>query len=128
MLTAKEEKFCVNVVSGMTYTDAYKNSYNASNMTDKTANEKASIMASKDKIKTRILELRNEAASEAVMSALQRKLVLTNIIKIGNNDNDRMKAIDILNKMDGEYVTKIEGNVGISYESTIKEVVDTDEY
>ena len=35
MLTAKEEKFCLNVASGMTLTDAYKNSYNAENMLDK---------------------------------------------------------------------------------------------
>ena len=39
-----------------------------------------------------------------------------------------MKAIDILNKMDGQYVTKLEGNIGLSYEEALKKVSDTDEY
>ena len=128
MLTAKEEKFSVNVATGMTLTDAYKNAYNAENMKDETIYVKACELAKKDKIKVRIEQLRNEASNEAILNTIQKKLVLTNIIKSSNSDNDRMKAIDILNKMDGEYVTKIVGNVDVSYESKIKEVVDTDEY
>ena len=35
MLTPKQEKFVRNMVSGMSQYDAYVNSYNASNMKDK---------------------------------------------------------------------------------------------
>lgn len=112
VLTAKEEKFCLNVASGMTLTDAYKNSYNAENMLDKTINEKACILAKKDKIKARIEELRDKASNEAIMSAIERKEWLTQQIKdLGNNLNDRLKAVDILNKMSGEYITKIDADV-----------------
>ncbi len=111
MLTAKEEKFCIDVFSGMTLTDAYKDSYNAKNMTDKTINEKASLLAKKDKIRTRIQELRNEANNEKIISAIRRKEILTEIVKTGTNDDSRMKAIDILNKMDGEYIQKIQADV-----------------
>lgn len=113
MLTAKEEKFCINVFSGMTYTDAYRDAYDSENMSDKTINEKASLMAKKDKIRTRIQQLRSEANSDKILSAIQRKEILTDIVLNRDNDDSRMKAIDILNKMDGEYITKIEGDIGI---------------
>lgn len=113
MLTAKEEKFCINVFSGMTYTDAYRDAYDSDNMSDKTINEKASLMAKKDKIRTRIQQLRSEANSDKILSAIRRKEILTDIVLNRDNDDSRMKAIDILNKMDGEYITKIEGDIGI---------------
>lgn len=128
MLTAKEEKFSLNVFSGMTLTDAYKDAYDSENMSDKTINEKASLLAKKDKIRTRIQELRNQANSEAIMSAIERKKWLTNVInnkeqediyikgndgletKVGSKNadlNTKIKAMDILNKMDGEYIEKL---------------------
>lgn len=129
MLTAKEENFCVNIaIKNMTYTDAYKQAYDSENMTDKTINEKASILAKKDKIRTRIEELRKEANSEAILSAIERKKWLSDVItnnqqedvyfkgedgletKIGTKNadlNTKMKAMDILNKMDGEYIEKL---------------------
>lgn len=112
MLTAKEEKFSVNVFSGMTLTDAYKDAYNTDNMTDKTANEKASLLAKKDKIRSRIQQLRDEANNSKIVSAIKRKEILSDIV-LNENVSDKMKAIDILNKMDGEYITKIEGNISV---------------
>lgn len=113
----------------MTLTDAYKNSYNAENMLDKTINEKACVLAKKDKIKARIEELREKAQNKAIMSAVKRKEWLTQQIEdLNNNLGDRLKAIDILNKMSGEYITKVQGDVNLSYENTLKEVADEDEY
>lgn len=131
MLTAKEDKFCNNVVSGMTLTDAYKNSYNAKNMGDDTIYVKASELAKKDKIKVRIEELRQIATNEAIMTANERMKLLTEIAKGILKENDtvvtptgkvveveketnlttRMKALDILNKMSGEYTTKLDANL-----------------
>ena len=46
------------------------------------------------------------------MSAIERKEWLTKMIaEQSNNNNDRLKALDILNKMDGTYITKIEGDI-----------------
>lgn len=129
MLTAKEDKFCNSVASGMTLTDAYKNSYNAENMTDKTINEKACLLSKKDKIRARIEELRDKASDEAIMTAIERKKWLTQQIEdLGNNLGDRLKAIDILNKMSGEYITKVQGSMNLSYEEALKRVLDKDEY
>ena len=42
--------------------------------------------------------------------------------------SDKMKAIDIMNKMTGEYTTNIKGNVSLSYEQALKKVSEEDEY
>lgn len=130
MLTDKQEKFCVNVATGMTLIDAYKNSYDAENMKDDTIYSKACLLAKEDKIRARIEELRKEARADKIMTAIQRKEFLTNMIMndIEANRSDKLKALDILNKMDGEYVTKVEGNMNLSYEDKLKEIVDANEY
>lgn len=111
MLTEKQEKFAQSVVLGeMNYSDAYRSAYDTSRMTDKTVNEKASLLASQDKIKARILELRNETITPKVMSAQRRKEKLTELAN-AEDPNVAMKAIDLLNKMDGEYVQKVEAEV-----------------
>lgn len=119
MLTAKEEKFSVNVFSGMTLTDAYKDAYDAENMSDKTINEKACLLAKKDKVRTRIQQLRDEANSEKIISAIRRKEILTEIV-LNENIDSKMKAIDILNKMDGEYIQKIQADVDNHVDIEIK--------
>nr|DAO76580.1 MAG TPA: terminase small subunit [Caudoviricetes sp.] len=43
------------------------------------------------------------------MTAIERREFLTSMIKDGAvKDTDRLKALDILNKMDGEYTQKLE--------------------
>lgn len=116
MLTDKQEKFCINVASGMTLIDAYKNSYDAENMKNDTIYSKACLLAKEDKIRVRIDELRKEARTDTIMTAIQRKQFLTDMIMNDTEANrtDKLKALDILNKMDGEYITKIEGNLDLS--------------
>ena len=40
----------------------------------------------------------------------------------------KIKALDTLNKMSGEYTTNIKGNVSLSYEQALKKVSEEDEY
>lgn len=113
MLTAKQEKFVRNLIEGMSQREAYKNSYNASKMADKTIDEKACLLFADEKIRARFKELQEELADKSIMTAKERLLYLTDIIK-GNKEADmnaRLKAIDIMNKMQGEYVQKIDANV-----------------
>ena len=65
MLTPKQEKFVRNLVSGMSQRDAYINSYNTSNMKDKSIYEKASKLMAQDNIRSRYNEL-IEKANEKV--------------------------------------------------------------
>lgn len=124
MLTAKQEKFVQNLLEGMNQADAYRSAYDASRMTDKTVHEKASLLAGQDKVRARLAELRDKLANESIMSAQKRMEWLTRVIKDDHEKTEnKIKALDILNKMDGEYVQKIQADV--QTETTINiELVD----
>lgn len=125
MLTAKQDKFAHSVaLEGMTLSDAYRAAYDTSKMTDKTVNEKASVLAAQDKISARITELREQLTSEKIMSAQRRLEWLTEVITdVHEKTENRLKAADIMNKMQGEYVQKIAAEV--QTETTINiELVD----
>lgn len=127
MLTAKQEAFVQNILQGMSQADAYRSAYDAKNMSDKTIHERASVLASQDKVKTRLKELRDKLANEKIMTAQERLQWLTELVKSQEASNtDKLKALDIMNKMDGEYVQKIAAEV--QTETTINiELVDDDE-
>ena len=127
MLTPKQEKFVQSVVlESMNYSDAYRSAYNTDKMSDKTINEKASLLASDDKVRARMLELRQEMITPKVMSAQERLEWLTEFINTGEKfslSSDKIRAIDTMNKMTGEYVQKVEADV--KTETTINiELVD----
>ena len=128
MLTPKQEKFAQAVVlDEMNYTDAYRSVYDVSRMTDKTVNEKASRLASDDKVRARMQELRASLATPKIMSAQERLEFLTSVIhNEGENIRNRLSAIDIMNKMQGEYTQKIEANVQNEVIINV-ELVDDDE-
>jgi len=70
--TPKEEKFCIEVATGIdedgrpiSNSEAYRRAYSAGKMTDKTVNEKSSLMLAKDKIRARVQELRAQIAQKA---------------------------------------------------------------
>ena len=111
MLTPKQEAFARAVaLDDMNYSDAYRSAYNTERMKDETIYTKSSILAKDGKIAERIAELREQANTPRVMSAQKRREKLSELA--ANEDpNVSMKAIDLLNKMTGEYVQKIEAQV-----------------
>ena len=113
MLTAKQEKFAQSVaLENMTYSDAYRSAYDTSKMTNKTVNEKASLLKDNAKIKARITELREVSTTPKVMTAQRRKEWLTEVINDPDMDiNARLKASDQLNRMEGKYVQKVQAEV-----------------
>lgn len=138
MLTAKQEKFVRNLIEGMTQREAYKNSYNAENMADKTIDEKACLLFADEKIRARFKELQDQLAKVSIMTAQERLIYLTEIVKdiqgekvieVVNGEvkeytapasvKNKLSAIDIMNKMQGEYVTKVEGNVSVKLEDLL---------
>lgn len=68
-----------------------------------------------------IRELTEKAQDERIMTARERQAVLSDIARSGE-DQDRIRAIDTLNKMTGEYVTKIEGNLSAEINNPFKEL------
>lgn len=66
-------------------------------------------------------QLVEKAQDERIMTARERQAVLSDIARSGE-DQDRIRAIDTLNKMTGEYVTKIEGNISAEINNPFKDL------
>lgn len=127
-LNPKQEKFIQNIVNGMSQREAYKNAYNAK-YKDNVIDIRACELFNSSKVQVRYKELIDQLEDKAIMSAKERMKWLTEVVKgIQTNTtydengqayeneayiSDKMKAIDILNKMSGEYTTKIEADVSI---------------
>lgn len=127
MLTAKQELFAQNIIKGMSQADAYRSAYSTKNMADKTIHENASRLANDSKVSARINELRGQLTKETIMSAQERLEWLTELIcSEEESTGDKLKALDIMNKMTGEYTQRVVADV--SYENSLKKVVEEDEY
>lgn len=111
MLTQKQQNFAKAIaLDGMNYSDAYRSAYNCKRMSDTTINNNAWKLMQDNEITTRIKELAAQADSPKIMSAQKRREKLTELAA-DEDPNVAMKAIDLLNKMDGEYVQKVEAAV-----------------
>ena len=138
MLTAKQEKFVRNLIQGMSQREAYKNSYDAENMADESIDVEACKLFKDPKIAQRYKELQDKLNNATIMTAQERLEYLTGIIQNTEQEhgisiedgqiteferpadlNTKLKAIDIMNKMQGEYTTKIEGNVVVKLEDLL---------
>lgn len=126
-LNIKQEKFIQNIVNGMSQREAYKNAYNAK-YKDNVIDIRACELFNSSKVQVRYKELLAQLEDKAIMSAKDRMKWLTDVInnkqqediyitsddvsvKIGSRNadlNTKLKALDTLNKMSGEYTTKVE--------------------
>ena len=112
MLTAKQEAFVQNILQGMNQADAYRSAYNCKNMSDNAIYREASLLLDNPKVAQRLQELRDKLAKPSIMSAQERLEWLTQLIKSKDESTtDKLRAADIMNKMQGEYVQKIEADV-----------------
>lgn len=104
-LNARQKSFCEYYVASGNATDAaIKAGYK-----EKNARFIGSENLTKANIKKYIEELQEKAKGNRIMTAIERREFLTSMIKDGAvKDTDRLKALDILNKMDGEYTQKLE--------------------
>ncbi len=72
-------------------------------------------------IKNYIDELSQKIACNSIMTAKERQEFLTSLIS--NNDvkvSDKLKAVDLLNKMTGEYIQKVEVNGNVKTDDPFK--------
>jgi phage terminase small subunit len=95
----------------MNQADAYRSAYDAENMSDNAIYVEACRLADNPKVAHRIAELRSELAKPTIMSAQERLEWLSKLVDGQAVTQDKLRAIDIMNKMTGEYVQKIEADV-----------------
>lgn len=120
MLTAKQEKFCQGVVKGLSYSDAYREAYDAEKMKLETVNRKAKELADNGKIAARLSELRGKIEEELIYSAKESFEKLKNLqdkAEAEKNINAAIKAEELKGKLAGIYVEKkdvvLRGNVNV---------------
>lgn len=137
MLTPKQERFIQNIVSGMTQRQAYKEAFQV-DYDDNAIDVNACKLFNETKVQLRYKELIEEIKDAAIMTATERMIWLSNVVngnikeivavqktncETGETEmvetefpsqlKTKLAALDTLNKMSGEYTTKIEGDIGI---------------
>ena len=104
-LNARQKAFCeYYVASGNATESAIKAGYS-----EKTARSIGQRLLTNVDIKKYIKELQEKAKESRILTAKEKREWLSEVIKNGNEKlQDRLKALDILNKMDGDYVEKLQ--------------------
>lgn len=107
-LNTRQKKFAEYYAqSGNAAESAVKAGYSA-----KYANTNASKLLQNTTIANYIRELSEKLKDERIMTAKDRQVLLSDIARDDENEpNDRIKAVDTLNKMTGEYTVKVDAKV-----------------
>ena len=111
MLTQKQEKFIQGILQGMTQAQAYRSAYETENMSDASVYSEASRLVRKAAVRQRLEQLQEELEGEGIASARERLELLTQIIRGERSVSDKLKAVDLMNKMTGGYLQKPEPEV-----------------
>ena len=121
---ARHEKFAQGIASGLSQRKAYRAAFpNSVKWKDETVDVKASELKKNDKVLVRLEELAQKASNDAIMDATERKEWLTKIVKSTYEETkDKLKAVDLLNRMDGTYITKVEVDANVTMTDRLKEV------
>ncbi len=108
-LLPKEEKFCLMFRK---YLGNGKKAAIAAGYAENSASVTASKLLKKANVLKRINELAKDAERKTIMDTMERQERLTKIARDDTAENrDRVRAIDILNKMDGKYLIKVDVTV-----------------
>lgn len=107
-LNLRQKKFAEYYVeSGNVSQSAVKAGYS-----EKFAKSKSYLLLDNPLVVEYIQELNEELQDERIMNAKERQVVLSDIARNDEEEtSDRIRAIDTLNKMTGEYTVKVDANV-----------------
>lgn len=98
----KHETFVQCLLKGMSQRQSYLEAYpNSKKWKNATVDNKASKLANTSEVLARLQELQERSENQAIASVTRRKMILTEILEDEEEKaNDRIKAIDSLNKME----------------------------
>ena len=118
-LTEKMKNFCREYfTNGGNGTQAYLIAYDGNSET--AASIESSKLLSRDDIQEYLATLNKPLERKAISERERKRQVLWNIIENGDN-NDKCRALDILNKMDAEYI-----NINRNIEDKPTEIINLD--
>ena len=107
-MNARQKKFAeLYAQSGNTVQSAIGAGYS-----ENYANANACKLLENVRVAEYIQKLTAKEQKKRILTAAERQAILTEIAaNVREKPQDRIKAIDTLNKMTGEYITKIEGSM-----------------
>ena len=119
-LTEKQEKFVQNLLLGQSQREAYKNSYSASRMLDRTIDNKAYIVFARDDVRARYDEIKDrvvkDAETKGILTAVEVLKTITDIIADtkGEDPKASLKGLELLGKYHKLFTDKIEHSGEVS--------------
>lgn len=127
-LTVNQEKFCLKYAECGNGREAYKYAYTKVK-SDAVADTNASRMLSNAKVKARLQELAKQIEEESIADIKEMQQKLTQIIRGEQTEQvllkdgefvdktpsirDIISAIEKLGKMQGAFIDRVEGNIGV---------------
>lgn len=117
-LSVRQEKFCLEYAKSGNATEAYKLA-GYQPKSEKAAGASAARMLGNVSVQARLQELQREIAMPKIADAKEIQEGLTALFRTAIDNGDAFaatKTAEIINKMQGAYVSKVElsGNVGIA--------------
>ena len=138
MLNIKQEKFIANILNGMSQRQAYKDAYGATYRED-VIDRNASKLFNTNEVQMRYRELRDKTLEKDILTATERMKFLSDVVSGKEKDTvyynvngenipieksadlgTKIRAVDTLNKMTGEYTQKVEVEAETSFDVNIK--------
>ena len=112
-LTLKQQRFAEHLALTDNASEALRLAYDCSKMSEASVNQWACRLKKDFKIASRVDEIRSPAVQEAIANIQERKELLSKAVRRGLGDGkmtpkDGLRAVDLLNQMEGIYVTKTE--------------------
>ena len=117
-LTGKQEAFAIAfTLNGGNASKAYRENYDVETATDGSIWVQAHNLLHSSKVSIRVDELRKQKFNKKILTINERKILLSEWAEDGDS-----KSIDLLNKMEGVYVEKVEQQVTAS--TTVVNIVE----
>lgn len=118
---ARHEKYIQNLIAGMSQRQAYRDAFPGSKKwKDSVVDSRASDLFS-GKVLVRYNEIQEEQKKDALLTRWEKRKILADIARDNENaPSDRTRAIDTDNKMENEYINRVELSKPV--DDTIKEL------
>jgi len=110
-LTTKQEVFCAKIASGRTKSQAYREAFDASGMSEKSVWSEAHRLSNHPKVAPRLAEIQSECTERLVSSAIADReevlVAVTDILRSNDSShNAKLKSAEIL----GKYYSLFDGS------------------
>ena len=112
-LTDKQEAFAQAIFEGANFSDAYRKSYDAANMSAASIHTEACLLVQNPKVSQRLEQLNAEREQQRRMQSLSRsdfvlKQLTDEALNPDNSDGARVRALELLGKSVALFTDKVE--------------------